>query len=234
MANLFSPKSTGRFYGAIALITVVGALILGALYYLNFYVRDYEPAQPVNFSHKQHAGDLKMDCAACHSATTRSARAGLPDAQSCLGCHRHILPSSPLIAPLRKAADSDYPGYTGQPIRWVAVNRLAGHARFNHMAHVNRGVGCATCHDNIAAMERVRAPQDSRMQWCMDCHRNPTPHLRPLEQITAPDYNAQDYLKTQRPKDHRGQLINTPEELQELLHRQWKISPSTDCTACHQ
>ncbi len=234
MPNIFSPKSTGRFYGAIALIAVVAALILGGLYYANFYVRDYEPVQPVAFSHKQHAGDLKMGCTACHSAAVRSARAGIPDTQSCLGCHRHILPNSPRIAPLRRAADPDYPGYTGEPIRWVAVNRLAGHARFSHAAHVNRGVGCTTCHENVAASERVSAPQDSRMKWCMDCHRNPTPNLRPLEEITAPDYNAAEFIKKNRPKSHTGQFITTPEELQQLLHQQWKINPGTDCTGCHQ
>lgn len=84
--------------------------------------------QPVRFSHKLHAGDLKMSCTACHSAAQRSPRAGIPDTKSCLGCHQHILPDSPLIAPLREAADPQYPGYTGEPVRWVMVNRLSGHA----------------------------------------------------------------------------------------------------------
>ncbi len=234
MANIFSSHATRRFYGAIALIVTVAVLVLGGLYYANFYVQDYEPAQPVPFSHKKHAGDLGMDCMACHSAAMRSARAGIPDAQSCMGCHRHILPDSPHIAPLRRAADPDYPGYTGEPIRWVAVNRLAGHARFSHTAHVNRGVGCVTCHENVINMERVSAPQDARMKWCMDCHRHPTPHLRPQEQITNPHYNAAEFIKKNRPKSHTDQFITTPEELQQLLHQQWKISPGTDCTSCHK
>lgn len=186
MANIFPPNTNKRFYGIAALVALAAAFVLGGIYYVNFSIPEYEPVQPVRFSHKLHAGDLKMSCTACHSAAQRSSRAGIPDTKSCLGCHQHILPDSPLIAPLREAADPQYPGYTGEPVRWVMVNRLSGHAYFNHMAHLNRGIGCTSCHGDVAGMERIRAPRDARMQWCLDCHRNPAPHLRPLEERPVP------------------------------------------------
>ena len=118
MANIFPPNTNRRFYGGVALIALAAALALGGVYYVNFQIPEYEPVQPVRFSHKLHAGDLKMSCTACHSAAQRSPRAGIPDTKSCLGCHQHILPDSPLIAPLRAAADPQFPAIRG--------NRSAG------------------------------------------------------------------------------------------------------------
>lgn len=233
MANIFSPHANRKFYGFIALGLGLCILMLGALYYMNFFVTEYEPVQPVRFSHKLHAGELNMDCTACHSAAMRSPRAGIPDTKSCMGCHQHILPNSPLITPLRQAADPLYPGYTGEPIRWVIVNRLSGHAYFNHMAHVNRGVGCTDCHGDVSGMERIKAPRDARMRWCMDCHRNPAPSLRPLEEISNSAYSVQDYLLKRPVMNTHGQRITEPATFGQFLMQQWKIQPKTDCTACH-
>lgn len=233
MANIFPPNTNKRFYGGAALIALAAALVLGGLYYVNFQVPEYEPVQPVRFSHKLHAGDLNMSCTACHSAATRSPRAGIPDTKSCLGCHQHILPNSPLIAPLRQAADPQYPGYTGESVRWVMVNRLSGHAYFNHMAHLNRGIGCTSCHGDVAGMERIRAPRDARMQWCLDCHRNPAPHLRPLEETDASHYSAADYLRTHSVQDTDGNRLRTPVQLGNFLKHQWNIQPKMDCSTCH-
>ncbi len=233
MANIFPPHANRRFYGIIALGMLVLALILGGVYYLNFYVKEHTPVQPVRFSHKLHAGDLKMGCTSCHAAALRSPRAGIPDTKSCLGCHQHILPNSPLIAPLRVAADPQFPGYTGEPVRWVMVNRLSGHAYFNHMAHLNRGIGCTSCHEDAAGMEVMKAPRDARMRWCLDCHRNPVPHLRPLEEAASSHYSAADYLRTHSVHDEEGRRIGTQHQLGEYLKRQWKIQPKTDCSTCH-
>lgn len=89
------------------------------------------------------------------------------------------------------------------------VNRLSGHAYFNHMAHLNRGIGCTSCHGDVAGMERIRAPRDARMQWCLDCHRNPAPHLRPLEETASSHYSAADYLRTHSIRDEEGKSIQT-------------------------
>lgn len=233
MANLFPPDFNKRFCRMAILCAALLLLALGSVYYVNFYADEYEPVQPVRFSHTLHADTLKMDCTACHTAAHRSARAGLPDTKSCMGCHQHILPDSPLIAPLRQAADPLYPGYTGEPIRWVMVNRLSGHAYFNHMAHLNRGIGCTSCHGDAAGMERIRAPRDARMRWCLDCHRNPAPHLRPLEETASPSYSAEDYLRTHEVKDAAGKRINIPADLGSFLMKRWQIQPGTGCTTCH-
>lgn len=143
------------------------------------------PVQPVRFSHKLHAGDLKMSCTA------------LPQRRPALSQGRHsgyeVLPGLPPAyspgQPAHRSAASgggpQFPGYTGEPVRWVMVNRLSGHAYFNHMAHLNRGIGCTSCHGDVAGMERISAPRDARMQWCLDCHRDPAPHLRPLEETAS-------------------------------------------------
>lgn len=233
MANIFPSNTNRRFYGGIAIITLIVILALGWVYYINFGLTDYAPVQPVRFSHQFHAGELNMGCTTCHSAALRSPRAGLPDTVSCLGCHKHILPNSPLITPLREAADPQYPGYTGEPIHWVLVNRLAGHAYFNHMAHLNRGVGCTSCHEDVAGMERIKAPRTARMQWCMDCHRSPSSYLRPLEEIANPHYSVATYLRTHSIRKDDGTLIQTPFQLGEYLKQQWNIRPKTNCTTCH-
>ena len=188
MANIFPPNTNRRFYGGVALIALAAALALGGVYYVNFQIPEYEPVQPVRFSHKLHAGDLKMSCTAC---------------------------------------------YTGEAVRWVMVNRLSGHAYFNHMAHLNRGIGCTSCHGDVAGMERISAPRDARMQWCLDCHRDPAPHLRPLEETASSHYSAADYLRTHSIRDGEGNSIQTPLQLGDFLKHQWKIQPRMDCTACH-
>lgn len=233
MANIFTAQSKRKFHAVILLILgVVGGLI-GWLYFLNFNDLDYAPTQPVAFSHKKHVEELKMDCTACHTAAYHSPKAGLPDTRSCLNCHKHILPDSPLIAPLRKAADPQYKNYTGAPIRWIQISRLAGHARFNHMVHVNRGIGCTSCHGDVSQMETTSQSQQARMKWCMDCHRSPASHLRPLEYITEADYSAEKFLKSHK-IIHNNKQITTQQELGEFLQQQWKIRPSLNCTSCHQ
>ncbi|RYU10104.1 hypothetical protein EAI98_15630 [Alistipes finegoldii] len=113
------------------------------------------------------------------------------------------------------------------------VNRLSGHAYFNHMAHLNRGIGCTSCHEDAAGMEVMKAPRDARMRWCLDCHRNPVPHLRPLEEAASSHYSAADYLRTHSVHDEEGRRISTQHQLGEYLKRQWKIQPKTDCSTCH-
>ena len=82
MANIFPPNTNRRFYGIAALTALAAAFALGGIYYVHFCIPEYEPVQPVRFSHKLHAGDLKMSCTACHSAAPRSPRAGIPDTKS--------------------------------------------------------------------------------------------------------------------------------------------------------
>lgn len=223
-----------RLFRFALFVAAAVALAIGGIYYHALGRPDYSPVQPVAFSHQIHAGKLGMDCSACHTGVALSPLAGIPDAQSCLDCHRLVKRDSPAIEPLLRAADRQYPGYTGEPIAWVRVNRLADHARFNHQAHVTRGVSCTECHGDVASMERVSIPQNRGMRWCLECHRNPGPRLRPVEETADPSWDAAAWLRDHDIRDNEGHRITIPDDLGPQLQRRWSVRPKTDCTSCHQ
>ncbi|MEG1071853.1 MAG: cytochrome c3 family protein [Akkermansia sp.] len=218
MTQLFAPDIRSRIRQIALMVILLLLLILGGVYYNAFYHTEYCPQQPIAFSHKTHIA-LGIGCLTCHPAATHSTKAGLPDASSCMACHRHIKPDSPRIIPIRRAADPNYIHYTGHPIPWIMVNTWAGHARFSHQAHVTRGVGCITCHNDITSMDQTTAPQNRGMRWCIDCHKAPAPSLRLLQDITTP-------IPTIR--------LPKPEQQGTLLQKKWLIAPPiNDCSACH-
>lgn len=159
--------------GAVYVPTVVG---LGAS--PKTTAVGYAPEQPVPFSHAMHAGKLGMDCRYCHTSVENAPFAALPATQTCINCHSTIKPDSAQLLKVRESWTS------GRPVEWVKVHDLPDYAFFNHSAHVNKGVGCVSCHGRIDQMERVYQVQPLSMAWCLDCHRQPEQHLRPLDQIT--------------------------------------------------
>lgn len=209
-------------------------LVLGGIYYHTFRQDNYAPIQPVEFSHQTHVGLLGMDCKACHNWPDKSPRAGIPDTASCLDCHKHIKRDSFKIEPLLKAADKNHPGFTGEPVQWIKVNRIARHANFNHQAHTTRGVGCSECHGDVSTMARISVNQTRGMKWCMDCHQSPSSRLRPMDSITDQNYTPAGYIKNNRLLNTSGQVIETESELYSYLGQLYLIRPKTDCTACHQ
>jgi hypothetical protein len=144
----------------------------------------YAPTQPVPYSHRLHAGQMGMDCRYCHANIERSAHAMIPPTQTCMGCHAIVKTESARLANVRSSWE------TGQPIEWVKVHKLPEHSFFDHSAHLSAGVGCVTCHGRIDQMEVVRLDKPIAMQWCLECHRNPTPNLRPKDQITNMEWRA--------------------------------------------
>lgn len=138
----------------------------------------YAPTQPVPYSHRLHAGELGIDCRYCHANIERSAHAMIPATQTCMGCHSVVKTESARLGPIRASWAS------GKPVEWIKVHKLPEHVYFDHSAHLNAGVGCVTCHGRIDQMDVVRLDQPIAMQWCLECHRNPTPNLRPKDQIT--------------------------------------------------
>jgi hypothetical protein len=144
--------------------------------------KGYKPEQPVPFSHALHAGELQMDCRYCHSTVERESFAAVPPTQTCMNCHSNIKGESEKLELVRASAES------GEPIPWVKVHDLADYAYFNHSQHVNNGIGCVSCHGRVDRMEEVQQVEALSMGWCLDCHRNPEPHLRPLDRITDMDW----------------------------------------------
>lgn len=137
----------------------------------------YEPTQPINFSHKVHAGKLGMNCLYCHHAAEKGPIAGVPAVNICMNCHSIVKNRigeegvSPEIAKLIEYWDEkDKPN--ARSIEWVRIHRLPDFVTFNHKAHVQNGVLCQTCHGPIQTMDRVRQVSNLSMGWCVNCHRH--------------------------------------------------------------
>ena len=129
------------------------------------YNKGYSPEQPIPFEHSLHAGQLNIQCQYCHNQVERSPHSNIPALSTCMNCHSAVKTDSPHIVKLREAYDA------GKSIEWVKVHMLPDHVKFNHSAHVNRGVNCQTCHGPIETMQRVAQHSDLSMGWCVNCHR---------------------------------------------------------------
>ncbi|MHC4260951.1 MAG: cytochrome c3 family protein [Planctomycetota bacterium] len=171
----------------------------------------YQPIQPVPFSHKLHAGELKMDCRYCHSSVEKAAHSAVPPTATCMSCHSNLHTNSAKLAPVRESYE------TGEPIPWVRIHDLPDYAYFNHSAHVNRGVGCASCHGRIDKMEVVWQEEPLSMGWCIECHREPEQHLRPQSEITNMEWAPANQLELGA-------------ELAEING----IHPPQNCSSCHR
>jgi len=172
----------------------------------------YSPRQPVEYSHALHAGELGLDCRYCHTTVETAAFAAVPSTQVCMNCHARIAPESDKLLPLQQSYSR------GDPIRWVKVHDLPDYVYFDHRAHVSRGVGCISCHGRVDTMEQVRQVERLSMGWCLECHRQPEPHLRPQQFVTVMDWVPGE----------------APAVLGRRLRQQNNIQPSTDCSTCHR
>ena len=216
MAVIF-PRWTNRIPQFVAVGGGVGAVAAVAFvwYYFSPQYTDvgYQPQQPVQFSHKLHAGELGMDCRYCHNTVERAPRAAIPPTETCMTCHaKLILPKSVPAAPIRLSAE------TGKPIPWVRVHLLPDYAYFNHSVHLAAGVGCASCHGRIDQMQVVFQQKPLSMSWCLSCHRNPKPNLRPRSEVTNMAYDPQ---KAGYDPDKDPQ-------------RKRKPNPPLHCSGCHR
>lgn len=137
----------------------------------------YYPEQPIPFSHKQHAGDFKMDCRYCHGLAYRSPHASVPALGICMNCHTVAGAGKPAIERMKKLYAE------GKPVEWIRVHELPDHARFNHARHLAKGVSCQTCHGDVASMERITQVAPLTMGWCLNCHRGQTTPPEVVSQI---------------------------------------------------
>jgi len=133
--------------------------------------------QPVPFSHKHHVQGLGLQCQYCHTTVEKSSYAGIPPTKTCINCHAQIWTNAQLLEPVRASWAS------GQSIQWIRVHDLPDFVFFNHSIHVNKGVGCATCHGRVDMMPLMYEQNTLQMEWCLDCHRNPAKNLRPTSQV---------------------------------------------------
>ena len=185
----------------------------------------YQPSQPVDYSHKLHAGDMGMDCRYCHSMVERSQHANIPATQTCMNCHWNVKVDSEKLLPIRES------WATGKPVPWVRVHKLADFVQFNHSAHINANVGCASCHGRVDQMPKVIQVQPLSMGWCLDCHRNPGEHIRPA----GVSVTQMDWKPTKTDWQPLGQAPNgTPVAHAPTAPNGRKVNPPLHCSGCHR
>jgi hypothetical protein len=175
---------------------------------------DFRPAQPVPFSHRHHAGELGIDCRYCHSSVETSPRAGLPPTATCMTCHSQIWTNATMLEPVRQSLADD------KSIIWTRVAKLPDYVYFRHDIHIAKGVGCETCHGRIDTMALTYRAKSFTMDFCLDCHRDPAPNLRPQSHITD--------MAWKPPADARaeGEAI--------AAHEGIRIGELTHCYVCHR
>ena len=197
-----------------ALFAVAGALWLMKEVSASPYVTQAGVArdQPVPFSHQHHVGGVGLDCRYCHTSVESSAVAGIPPTKTCMNCHSQIWGDSPTLEPVRESFRSD------RSIVWTRVHDLPDFAYFNHSAHVNKGVGCSTCHGRVDRMPLVHQEHSLQMEWCLECHRNPERYVRPKGEV----FNA----AWEPPIDQ----LEKGRELVKL----YGVKPRTSCSTCHR
>jgi hypothetical protein len=188
----------------------------------------HEPVtQPIEFDHRHHVSDDGIDCRYCHNTVETSSSAGYPATSVCMNCHAQIWNQSPYLDLVRKAY------FSGQAIEWKKVHTLPDFVYFNHSIHVAKGVGCITCHGNVAEMPEIRQGPTMQMGWCLDCHRNPSPNLRPHEDITAMIETDEGREKYGWPaiegvgSDSGANSAQNPQNMTDVHSR-------TSCTTCHR
>lgn len=218
MASLFSRRATTRL--RLAIVLAIGAMVAVPLFLMGWVRTPLERgefekiSQPIPFSHDIHVRGLQIDCRYCHYTVERAAFAGMPSSATCVPCHKQVWRDSPWFAPVRQSLAS------GKPVEWNRVNQLPGFVYFDHSIHVAKGVGCEECHGRIDTMSTAIQVQPLTMGWCLDCHRQPAQHLRPVAQITAMGWRP--------PPGQSRSAIG-----RELIQRK-HVRPMTDCTACHR
>ena len=197
--------------GAVVMLGAVGAV---AAYLLHPKQLDtgYQPEQPVPYSHKLHAGNLGLDCTYCHATVDKSSYAAIPATETCMNCHHRVKDKSPKLQMIRDSYA------TGQPVPWVKVHRLPDYVYFNHQAHISAGVSCVTCHGRIDQMQEVMQVNTLNMAWCLDCHRNPAPNVRPAQFVTKLDWQPD---------------IDAAELGRKIIAEKG-INPPQTCSGCHR
>ncbi len=181
MAQVFDRSSNAL---ARASLVLTGLIVIALGVGLNSLQRSpwvtrqgQRPDQPVPFSHKHHVEGLGLQCQYCHTSVEKSSYAGIPPTKTCINCHAQIWTNAALLEPVRHS------WATGESINWIRVHDLPDYVYFNHEIHVNKGIGCASCHGRVDEMPLMYEQNSLQMEWCLNCHRNPAVNLRPTSEI---------------------------------------------------
>ena len=232
MAQIFHPSTN-----TISRVTIFGGLILLIAVVTGLATINESPyitevgvarTQPVPFSHKHHVGDDGIDCRYCHTSVEESSFAGIPPTKTCMNCHAQIWTNAALLEPVRESYRS------GKSLVWTRVNDLPDFAYFNHSIHINKGVGCNTCHGPVDRMPLMYNYASLQMEWCINCHRNPAKELRPRDQV----FN----MRYQKPSEEIPVVIDGKKFTDQISLGEYLVSAYhlrsvldiTSCNTCHR
>ena len=173
----FNTISRVSIFGAVFILAAVATVIGQIARSPHVTGAHVVVVQPVPFSHKHHVGGLGIDCRYCHSSVEETAFAGLPPTKTCMNCHSQVWSDAPMLEPVRSSFRED------KSIEWVRVHNLPDYVYFDHSIHLNKGVGCVTCHGQVDEMPLTWRENSLSMEWCLDCHRQPALYIRPRENV---------------------------------------------------
>ena len=184
--------------------------------------------QPAPFSHQHHVAALGIDCRYCHTSVETSSFAGIPPTKTCMNCHSQIWTSAPLLEPVRESYRSE------RSLVWNRVNDLPDFVYFDHSIHINKGVGCNTCHGPVDRMPLMFNDASLQMEWCIECHRAPEKNLRPREQVFNMRYQqpTRDLPVVVDGMAYTDQL-SLGKALAEKYHLR-SVLDITSCSTCHR
>jgi hypothetical protein len=216
MAQIFH-----RSTNALARITMFGGVVILAVlgYAVDRWTRSSYMTgetvtlmQPIPFSHDHHTAALGIDCRYCHTSVEDAAFAGIPPTATCMNCHNEIWKDSPMLEPVRESYR------TQTPIAWQRVHDLPDFVYFNHSIHVAKGIGCESCHGRVDRMPLIYQAESLQMEWCLDCHRDPGPYVRPRDEVVTMGWSPPE-----------GQAA-----MADRLLEEYSIESLTYCSACHR
>ena len=216
MAQIFPRSANALARASIVIVLVIVGGLLSIL--LNINRLDYVTKvnvpldQPVAFSHKHHVTGMGIDCRYCHTTVETSAFAGIPPTETCMSCHSQIWTEAPILEPVRASFRDE------TALQWNRVHDLPDFVYFDHSIHVNKGIGCQSCHGQIDQMPLVWKENTLNMEWCLECHRAPEDHIRPREEV----FN----MLWEPPPDHDGRSLVAEYKVQ--------TTQLTDCSICHR
>ena len=231
------PQIFHRSFNTISRVSIVAVVLLAGLAFFACIQLQRSPwvswrgvhrEQPVPFSHARHVAMNGIDCRYCHTSVETSSFAGIPPTKTCMNCHAEIWANAPMLEPIRESFRS------GRSIVWNRANELPDFVYFDHSIHINKGVGCASCHGPVDRMPLMYAEGSLQMEWCLDCHRAPEKNLRPREEVFNMRYQQPSSV---HPVTVDGKKFTEQIALGTYLLNKYHVRSVfdiTSCSTCHR
>lgn len=226
MSQVFPPGANHLVKWCFLAVVIIGGVVVtmaGALYWgPPVTLKNMTREQPIPFSHQRHVQGNGIDCRYCHTSVETGAFAGIPATETCMSCHSQILTDQPMFEPILESWNS------GTPMQWSRVYDLPDFVYFNHSIHIDRGMGCSTCHSNsrnkLEEMRLTSKAQTLHMRWCLECHKAPEKFIRPQSEVFNMAWDPKD-------EEDFDQKVDGPRLVSENHIAKDQL---TNCSVCHR